>query len=60
MAGAKGLTFNEAAMIYCILGEPDGKYPSVDEALSYMLKSPRKPVEKKQKQEIVYEQMELF
>lgn len=37
---AEGLTFNEAALLYCILGETDDmggrNYPSVEDAISYM------------------------
>lgn len=47
---AQGLTFNEAALLYCILGEPDDmggrKYPSIEDAISYMV-PPKKNVRSK-------------
>lgn len=50
--GARGITFNEAALLYCILGERvngEVHYPSINEALSYMFSSssPKTPTEKK-------------
>lgn len=49
---AKGITFNEAALLYCILGEKvngEVRYPTINESLSYMFSpsSTKVPTEKK-------------
>lgn len=43
----KGLTANEAAFLFCVIGEPGGIYPSVDEAIRYF--NPPKYSKKKEK-----------
>lgn len=63
-----GLTLNDAALLYCILGEPDPNdrnarvYPTVDEALAYMRPKKRSGSSvnsetKKTEESVVYEQL---
>ncbi len=43
----KGLTTNEAAFLFCVIGEPGGIYPTVDEAIRYF-HPPKYPKRKKE------------
>jgi len=63
-----GLTLNDAALLYCILGEPDPQdrnfriYPTVEEALTYMRtgnrpKASREQETQKEAEPVVYEQL---
>ena len=60
---AKRITFNEAALLYCILGEPDDMggrtYPTVEDAISYMIPSKKNAPKKESKVEVEYTQLTL-
>ncbi len=59
----KGITFNEAALLYCILGEPDDTggrtYPTVEDAISYMIPSKKNAKKINPKVEVEYTQLTL-
>lgn len=66
-----GLSLNDAALLYCILGEPDPMgsdlriYPTVEEALTYMRtgnrpKTGRKQEKQEEAEPVVYEQLQFF
>ena len=59
------LTLNEAALIYCIVGSPgvteeNRNYPTVEEAINYMIPPKKKQKKNSVVKEVVYEQMKLF
>ena len=69
-----GLSLNDAALLYCILGEPDPAdgesriYPTVEEALAYM-RTGRRPEasrdleghsEEKEAEPVIYEQLSFM
>ena len=56
------LTTGEAALLYTIIGKPDGSYPTVEEAINYM--NPRqvknKESNKLEKEEEFFEQLSFL
>lgn len=64
----KGITFNEAAFLYCILGSPESitgrlEYPTVEEAVDYFFSnsnSKKKAVPPKREERLEYIQLSMF
>lgn len=63
----KGITFNEAAFLYCILGSPESitgrlEYPTVEEAVDYFFSNSKKKAEPAPKREerLEYIQLSMF
>lgn len=52
----KGMTLNEAAFLYCVLGSPEGitgqlEYPTVEEAVDYFFSKSKKTKPAPQREE---------
>lgn len=63
----KGITFNEAAFLYCILGSPESitgrlEYPTVEEAVDYFFSNSKKKAAPAPKREerLEYIQLSMF
>lgn len=63
----KGITFNEAAFLYCILGSPESitgrlEYPTVEEAVDYFFSKSKKKTEPAPQREerLEYIQLSMF